>query len=65
MIEERKGRKTAASLKLKYSGTLGLILNAKQLGKIKSIKPLVNVIRKTNFRISENLLIILLKEAGE
>jgi len=65
IIDELKGRKMAENLNLKYSGTLGLILKAKQKGKIKSVKPFVVAIRKTNFRVNETLLSQLLKDAKE
>jgi predicted nucleic acid-binding protein len=65
IIDELKGRKMAENLMLPYTGTLGLMLKAKQLGKIQSVKPYVEAIRTTNFRISEKLLSRLLTEAGE
>ncbi len=65
IIDDLKGRKVAERLKLKYSGTFGLILKAKQLGIVSAVNPIINKIRKTNFRFSENLLEKVLEEAGE
>src|SRR5690606_7984245 len=50
MLDELKGRKIAEKLNLRYSGTFGLILKAKQLGLINSVKPILDKIKSTNFR---------------
>ncbi len=65
IIDDLKGRRVAERLKLKYSGTFGLILRAKQTGIITSIRPILNKLRETNFRFREDLYEIILKEAGE
>lgn len=39
IIDELKGRKIVESLNLRYTGTLGLILKAKQLGYVESVIP--------------------------
>ena len=65
IIDDLKGRKVADEMDLRYSGSFGLILRAKQEGIITSIKPIVERIRKTNFRYSERLLKSILDQAGE
>lgn len=65
ILDDLKGRKVADRLQLRYSGTLGLILRAKQAGIIKSVKPILNRIRSTNFRFSNKLLETVRKQAGE
>jgi predicted nucleic acid-binding protein len=65
IIDDLKGRKVAGRLSLKYSGTFGLILRAKQEGIVSSIRPILNKITKTNFHFSENLFETILKEADE
>jgi predicted nucleic acid-binding protein len=65
LIDDLKGRKIAEQLGLRYSGSFGLILRAKQEGFITSIKPLIDRIRKTDFRYSEKLLYAILEQAGE
>lgn len=65
IIDDLKGRKMASQLNVRYSGTLGLILRAKQEGNIPSVKPIIKKIKKTNFRINESLLLTILDEAGE
>jgi predicted nucleic acid-binding protein len=65
IVDDLKGRKVADQLGLKYSGTLGLILKAKQAGMIKSVRPISERIKTTHFRFSEKLLETILKEARE
>lgn len=65
IIDELKGRKIVESLNLRYTGTLGLILKAKQLGCVESVIPYIEAIKKTNFRINEKLLFTLKSDAGE
>ncbi|HEY4789686.1 MAG TPA: DUF3368 domain-containing protein [Bacteroidales bacterium] len=65
IVDDLKARKIAENLKLRYSGIFGLILKAKQVGIIENIKPILDKIKKTNFRFSERLLKALLDQAGE
>jgi len=65
IIDDLKGRKVADKLKIRYSGTFGLILRAKQVGIIENVKPILEKVRLTNFRFSEKLFDIIIEEAGE
>ena len=65
ILDDWKARKLAERLGLSVTGTLGVIIRAKNTGQIQSIKPYLEKIRKTNFRISEELEQIALKEANE
>jgi predicted nucleic acid-binding protein len=65
VLDDLKARKLADQLNLKYTGTFGIILKAKKSGIIKEVKPLIEKIRKTNFRFTEELFRIVLNEAGE
>src|ERR1035437_6928015 len=65
IIDDLKGRKLAEKLGFKFSGTLGLLLKAKQIGIIKRIKPVLDKIRLTNFRFSEKLFTDILNQAKE
>jgi predicted nucleic acid-binding protein len=65
IIDEYKGRKIAKQLGLSITGTLGLIAEAKILGNIKSVKPILEKIKRTNFRLSEELQIAILKKVNE
>ncbi len=65
IIDDLKGRKIADKLKLKFSGTFGLLLKARQAGVINSVKPILKKIKKTDFRFSDDLFEFILKQAGE
>lgn len=65
IIDDLRGRRIAERLNLRYSGTFGLILKAKQTGIIESVKPIIDKIKGTNFRFSEKLFKLILDQAGE
>jgi len=65
VIDDYKARKIAEQLNLSYTGTLGVIIKAKLKGIIPSIRPLIDKIKDTDFRISPEIELIALKEAKE
>jgi len=65
IIDDYKARKVAEQLGLNFTGTIGVIIKAKLIGKIDSIKPILTKIKETNFRISLELENQALIEAGE
>jgi predicted nucleic acid-binding protein len=65
IIDDSKGRKYAEKLHINITGTLGILINAKLSGHIASVKPLLEKIKKTDFRITSDLEIIILKKAEE
>lgn len=65
ILDDYKARKIAEQLGLSYTGTIGVIIKAKLLGIIPSIKPLLDKIRQTDFRISADIELQALKEANE
>lgn len=65
ILDDYKARKIAEQLNLSYTGTIGVIVKAKIKGFIPSIKPLLEQIRKTDFRISTDIEIQALKQANE
>ena len=65
ILDDLKARKIADKLGLKVTGTIGVIITAKKKGAIQSIKPFLQKIQKTDFRISKNLEQEALIEAGE
>lgn len=60
ILDELKGRRLAKKLGLKVTGSLGVIHKAKELGVISAIKPILDKIGETNFRISDKILAELL-----
>ncbi len=65
ILDDNKARKTATRLGINYVGTLGLLVEAKEAGLIPLVKPVLEQIKMTNFRVAENLEKQLLKLAGE
>jgi predicted nucleic acid-binding protein len=56
LLDDLKARKLAAKLMFKTTGTLGIIHKAKQLSIIPKVKPLIEKLLVTNFRISDNVI---------
>ena len=65
IIDDLKGRKFAHQLGLTIIGTMGVIVDAKLAGIIPSVKPILVKIKATNFRITEQLELLILKRASE
>ena len=65
VIDDQKGRKYAEQLGIKITGTLGIIVDAKLSGHIDSVKPVLNKIKMTNFRLTTELEIRMIKRANE
>jgi predicted nucleic acid-binding protein len=55
LLDDLKARKLAKQLNLKISGALGVIHKAKALDIINKVKPLINKLLKTDFRISQEI----------
>jgi predicted nucleic acid-binding protein len=65
ILDDYKARRIAELLGLRITGTVGVIIRAKLNGIISSVKPLFDKIRKTDFRLTEEIENQALKEAGE
>ena len=65
ILDDYKARKIAQQLGIIHTGTIGVIIKAKLKGIIPSIKPLLEKIKKTNFRLSAEIELLALKEAKE
>jgi predicted nucleic acid-binding protein len=65
ILDDYKARKVAESLGIQIIGTIGIIIKAKRNGIIESIKPFLQKIRQTDFRISDELEMRALEESGE
>ena len=65
IIDDYKARKLAHNLKLNHTGTIGVIIAAKQKGIINTVKPILEKIKETNFRISADLELHALIQANE
>ena len=65
ILDDYKARKIADQLGLVFTGTIGVIIKAKLNGIIPSIKPLLEKIKQTDFRLSAEIELQALKEAKE
>ena len=65
LIDERLARRKARSVGLTVTGTLGVLLMAKEAGLIPAVRPLLDSLSETPFRMSENLYRRVLRMAGE
>lgn len=65
IIDEVKGRKAARELQILVTGSLGILITAKNKGYIREVKPLLSKIQNTNFRISDKLVQKVLLTSGE
>ncbi|HKK45769.1 MAG TPA: DUF3368 domain-containing protein [Balneolaceae bacterium] len=65
IIDEVKGRKVAREMGVQITGTLGVLITAKEKGYIKAVKPIITKMGKTNFRVSEALLQKVLEKVNE
>ena len=65
ILDNFKARKIAKKLNLDYTGTIGLIVIGKLKGVIPSIKPYLEKIKNTNFRLPKDIETLALKEAKE
>jgi hypothetical protein len=66
LIDERKGRQVADKLSITTTGLLGILVRAKQQSLINSLKTVIEEAQqKSNFRITDKIIQIALKMAGE
>jgi uncharacterized protein len=66
LIDENDGRRQAKALGLAVTGTLGVLLRARQTGKLSALKPVLNTLmQQHNFRLSHILYEQVLRQAGE
>ena len=65
ILDDYKARKVAEKLGLTITGTIGVIIKAKLMGIIPSIKPCLAKIKNTDFRLSDDIELQAIKEAGE
>lgn len=65
VTDDMQARKLAVKLNLPLIGTLGVLLLAKKHGLINLIRPYLDMIKNTNFRMATDLYETVLKEADE
>jgi predicted nucleic acid-binding protein len=65
ILDDYKARKVAQNLQINLTGTIGVIVKAKLKGIIPSIKPYLEKIKRTDFRLVSAVELQALIEAGE
>ena len=65
IIDDYKARREAKQLRIKYTGTLGILIVAKEKGLIPSVSEILKEIVNTDFRISEKLIEEVKMKSGE
>ena len=65
ILDDDQARKLARRLGISITGTLGLLLKAKSAGLIPQIKPYIQMIQLTDFRVSQVLVDKVLRMADE
>jgi uncharacterized protein len=66
LLDEQEGRHAATRLGLSSLGVLGVLLQAKRLGAIREVRPLLDALREqAGFFLGENLYRQVLERAGE
>lgn len=56
IIDDNKGRKYAEQLKIPITGTLGVLIEAKTSGRVKELRPLLDKVKQTDFRLTDELI---------
>lgn len=65
VLDDALARRVAVALGLRFTGTLGLLLDAKRAGLIPAVAPLLDQLRALRFRMAPHTRAAVLKLAGE
>jgi predicted nucleic acid-binding protein len=65
IIDDANAKKHAKYLKLPVTGTLGVLIKAKQSGYVDKIKPMLQMMIENGIYISQDLIKLCLKQVGE
>jgi predicted nucleic acid-binding protein len=65
IIDDAKAREAAGRFGLKFTGTLGVLLDAKRAGLISAVGPYLDRLNALGFRLAHNTRGAVLKLAGE
>ena len=65
VLDDGAARRAASQLGLRFTGTLGLLVDAKQLGLIEAVGPVLDDLQRHKFHVSPVLRETILRAAGE
>ena len=65
ILDDRDARRYAERIGVPYTGTVGLLLEAKERGFIDAVTPLLDVLLENGVRLSPSLISDALQQAGE
>lgn len=65
LLDDSLARRVAETLGVHFTGTLGLLLDAKRAGLISSVRPLIDHLQTLRFRLSPQTRSTILELAGE
>ena len=65
ILDDNSAKKTAKFLELSVTGTLGVLVKAKQLNYIEKVKPLMDALITNGFFVTQNVYSMVLEQAGE
>lgn len=65
ILDDGMARRFAETLSIRFTGTVGLLLDAKQAGLINAIAPLLDELQSLRFRLAPHTRTALLRLAGE
>ncbi len=65
IVDDKPARKVATFLGLEITGTVGVLVKAKQRGLIKAVKPFIESMKEIDIRLSDDVIKMALSTAGE
>lgn len=65
ILDDQLGRKIAKFYELRYTGTLGVLIKAKQAGYLEAISPVITSLKNKGMWLTEEIVMTALKLAGE
>ena len=65
LMDERRGRQWATHYKIQVYGVLGVLLQAKRIGLISCVRPIIQDLQAVDYRLSSSLIETVLRKAGE
>ncbi|HEX4961933.1 MAG TPA: DUF3368 domain-containing protein [Thermoanaerobaculia bacterium] len=65
ILDDGLGRRIAHLNSVTFTGTLGVLVKAKQEGLLPSVSPVIEELRKTTMHLTQSLIEMVLREVGE